>query len=455
MEAVGEEEMELLRRQLELLNSENQLLRAQMARCSQCSKFCAQGSGAIRDNVRSQECVLDQTDESSADLARPRAKDSDARSPNTPAKQEATEKFSGSLSRNIDSHPKRFVALKLMYFGPRFYGFASEAQQDPTVEGEIFTALVKTKLSSINRADLCYSRCGRTDKGVSSTGQVVALYVRSKMKETSADVINKTETCVKMMPDEEIDYVKVLNKALPNDIRVTGWAVIPSHFHARFSCLGREYRYFFWRGSLDIVEMSNAAKKFVGVHDFRNFCKMDAENVKNYVREILSFDISPCCERSGYDELWAMTIKGSAFLWHQVRFMVAVVFMIGQGQESSNVIDSLLDITKVPRKPQYNMAPELPLVLRYCKFKDIHFTSSREARKALYHHLKTLLHNYLLQAAIFREALDCLSDPEDNDNSYRYNVKKKNHIPLLLRHTEPSYEERQAQLALKGKNLKA
>lgn len=37
------------------------------------------------------------------------------------------------------------------------------------------------------------------------------------------------------------------------------------------------------------------------------------------------------------DELWAMTVRGSAFLWHQVRCMVAVLFMIGQGLESPDV----------------------------------------------------------------------------------------------------------------------
>lgn len=41
--------------------------------------------------------------------------------------------------------------------------------------------------------------------------------------------------------------------------------------------------------------------------------------------------------RFSYNELWAITIKGSAFLWHQVRCMVAVLFMIGQGFESPNV----------------------------------------------------------------------------------------------------------------------
>ena len=40
--------------------------------------------------------------------------------------------------------------------------------------------------------------------------------------------------------------------------------------------------------------MRVAAAKFKGEHDFRNFCKMDADNVHNYRREILSFDIIPC-----------------------------------------------------------------------------------------------------------------------------------------------------------------
>lgn len=41
--------------------------------------------------------------------------------------------------------------------------------------------------------------------------------------------------------------------------------------------------------------------------------------------------------RFGDNRLFAMIIKGSAFLWHQVRCLVAVLFMIGQGLESPNV----------------------------------------------------------------------------------------------------------------------
>jgi tRNA pseudouridine38/39 synthase len=93
-------------------------------------------------------------------------------------------KNSKGCSTNIMCHSsKRYVALKIMYFGQRFYGFASEAQTDPTVESEIFKALYKQRLIDDDKKNLQYSRCGRTDKGVSSVGQVISLYLRSNHKE--------------------------------------------------------------------------------------------------------------------------------------------------------------------------------------------------------------------------------------------------------------------------------
>ena len=48
--------------------------------------------------------------------------------------------------------------------------------------------------------------------------------------------------------------------------------------------------------------------------------------------------------------------------------MVAVLFLIGQGLESLSLIDELLDVSKNPRKPQYEMADDAPLVLWDCIF---------------------------------------------------------------------------------------
>jgi tRNA pseudouridine(38-40) synthase len=58
-----------------------------------------------------------------------------------------------------------------------------------------------------------------------------------------------------LIDDDEIDYVGVLNRALPDDIRVLGWCPVPHGFSARFSCLHREYKYIFINDGLDIDVM--------------------------------------------------------------------------------------------------------------------------------------------------------------------------------------------------------
>ncbi|KAI3820029.1 hypothetical protein L1987_13885 [Smallanthus sonchifolius] len=354
-------------------------------------------------------------------------------------KTKPRKKLAGYKLNSMNHHSQRFVALKIMYFGLRFYGFASEAQMDPTVESELFKALQKTRLVLGDKKDLQYSRCGRTDKGVSSVGQVVALLLRSKHKEPGGDT---SKELVDGADEGELDYVRILNGVLPDDIRVIGWCHAPVNFSARFSCLSREYRYFFWRENLNILAMESSCKRLIGEHDFRNFCKMDAANVHNYKRRITSFDICPC---NGSDQLMFMKIKGSAFLWHQVRCMVAVLFLVGQGLESPDVIDVLLDVDKTPRKPQYKMAPEIPLVLYSCEFEGLNFNCSSDARRALQLHLEKECRAYKLQAAIFQEALLSLSSTED-DGSVTTKKKASSHVPVMSRPTEPSYDERRAKL---------
>ena len=51
-------------------------------------------------------------------------------------------------------------------------------------QAEIFQALTKTRLIE-NRETANYSRCGRTDKGVSAFGQVISIDLRSNLLEGS------------------------------------------------------------------------------------------------------------------------------------------------------------------------------------------------------------------------------------------------------------------------------
>lgn len=52
--------------------------------------------------------------------------------------------------------------------------------------------------------------------------------------------------------------------------------------------------------------------------------------------------------REGY-EMCVATIEGEAFLWHQIRCIMAILLMIGEGKESPGVVAELLDVNKHPR----------------------------------------------------------------------------------------------------------
>mmetsp|Transcript_14316 Transcript_14316/g.41159 ORF Transcript_14316/g.41159 Transcript_14316/m.41159 type:complete len:492 (-) Transcript_14316:746-2221(-) len=173
----------------------------------------------------------------------------------------------------------------------------------------------------------------------------------------------------------ELNYVRMLNNVLPPTIRVLGWCPVTPEFSARFSCSDRTYRYHFVRRHLDLKAMDAALQKMVGRHDFRNFCKMNVEQVYNFGRVIKSArivdpesDSSAGGAGSSYRDTCHFEIIGQAFLWHQIRCIVSILFMVGQGLESPDIVDHLLDVRTNPGKPSYPMADELPLVLHRCSY---------------------------------------------------------------------------------------
>lgn len=64
-------------------------------------------------------------------------------------------------------------------------------------------------------------------------------------------------------------------------------------------------------------------------------------------------------------------IKGSAFLWHQVRCMMSVLFMIGRGEEPVSVIQQLFDTETLKERPNYDFAEGNNLILSDCGFEGI------------------------------------------------------------------------------------
>jgi len=268
---------------------------------------------------------------------------------------------------------------------------------------------------------------------VSALGQVIVLNVRSKLLKgegvlaTPADPVKRAKL-EKHVEEDEIGYIHVLNRVLPDEIRVVGWSPVPISFHGRFSALARTYRYFFMGNGLDIEAMRTAGKALIGTHDFSHFCKLDWENVVNFVRSVLEFEIVPLphstfnpadCTRphagpeasglttygSAY-QMYYIHIKGFAFLWHQVRFTVAVLFLVGRGLEDPSIVRKLLQRGPDLGRPQYVMASEIPLVLWDVEYENLNLMMSHKETQHVLTRWARVQSNFAIRAA----AVGAMSD---------------------------------------------
>ena len=104
--------------------------------------------------------------------------------------------------------------------------------------------------------------------------------------------------------------------------------------------------------------------------------------MSNFRREIYAARV----EAAG-PGLLRFEVHGQAFLWHMVRCLVAIIELVGDGLEAPDVVDALLDVARSPRRPQYALADEAPLVLHDCAFDTVRPAPTPEALLQLHEHL--------------------------------------------------------------------
>ena len=325
---------------------------------------------------------------------------------------------------DFSKHSRRKIALKFCYSGWEYSGLAHQMGPTPlpTIENVLFDALAKAHLvDPVAEFEGCgWERCGRTDRGVSAAGQVVSLWVRSQVLPKAEDVqlieeniqaetltletecpnISVLTSQQSSKPVQELDYLGVLNRILPDTIRVIAWSPVSEDFSARFSCKYRHYKYIFSSLHLDIPRMEAAAARLLGEHDFRNLCKLDVQKqLTSFKRKILRANFTLLeGTGDGRDRMYVFDLVGTAFLYHQVRHIMAVLFLVGSGLEAPEVVTELMNVedgaepllednaakgkvyTIVGSKPDYQMADGLPLMLWECGYDDSELdwrTSSR------------------------------------------------------------------------------
>lgn len=266
---------------------------------------------------------------------------------------------------------KRRVMLKFLYLGWDYNGYISQEHTVNTIEHHLFEALKMTKLIE-SRETSNYHRCGRTDNGVSAFSQVASIDVRSNCASGLGVIVNESSNVTNHDIENEINYIKYLNGALPDDIRVICWAPVGNETSARFDCTSRIYRYYFPKGDLNIDAINDAGKRMLGSHDFRNFCKMDVSNgVVTFFRNMRNVSCTVLGNENNKYSTVELIIESNSFLWHQIRCIVGLLFLVGQGKEEPSVITELLNVEKYPCKPQYSMSAEIPLVLFDCQYESI------------------------------------------------------------------------------------
>lgn len=217
------------------------------------------------------------------------------------------------------------IKLELDYIGTAYAGWQTQPGQR-TIQGEIERAL-----QNLTGETVRVTASGRTDAGVHALCQTAHFDTE---KDWAAGA-----------------FVGGLNRYLPRDIRVLSAECADDGFHARFSAKGKTYVYlmylsdveravFYGRAarlpvSADVGKMRDAARNFVGTHDFAAFCASGADTATT-VRTVTEAAV----ERDG--GLVRFTVSADGFLYNMVRIMAGLLMRIGTGKEPPETAAAVL-----------------------------------------------------------------------------------------------------------------
>ncbi len=216
-------------------------------------------------------------------------------------------------------------AAGVEYDGKAFYGWQTQ-RQEPTVQAELERALGQVADHPVRV--IC---AGRTDTGVHGLNQVVHFDSEA--------------------PRSVRSWLLGVNSNLPATVCVRWLQGVDESFHARFSALGRQYRYRIlnrwvrpaiddgkvsWiRHPLDAGAMHQAAQVLLGEHDFSAFRSAGC-SANHPVRELQAISV----QRQG-DEI-ALDVAANGFLYHMVRNLAGSLLEVGRGEREPSWMGELL-----------------------------------------------------------------------------------------------------------------
>lgn len=229
--------------------------------------------------------------------------------------------------------------LKIEYDGSGFSGWQRQ-RGVRTVQGELETAL-----SYVTGEAVQIHGTSRTDAGVHALGQQASF--RGEFG----------------IPTERI--MQAVNNRLSGkgggpgkigrvgDVRIISVREMPADFHARFSSLGKRYRYIIGNSGetdifrrkycyqvtelLDAGAMQEAADRIVGTHDFACFQASGSTPRQTTVRTIYSLTVN----RKDGDLV--IEVTGDGFLYNMVRIITGTLVEVGLGRRRPEDMSLILE----------------------------------------------------------------------------------------------------------------
>ena len=236
------------------------------------------------------------------------------------------------------------VLLTISYDGTNYCGW----QVQPN--GRAVQQVVEEALERLLKEPVQLRASGRTDAGVHAIAMSAAFSTGQNLPLRA--------------------FVEGVNRFLPADIAINTACIVPEGFKPITMALAKQYRYtiinspvrspldrlYSWqvREPLDLIAIEDAAKRFIGSHNFAAFRASNCA-ARTTVRRIDSVQISQQGTRITID------VIGGGFLKNMVRVMVGTLVDIGKGRFTPSHIDRLLRMGD--RKEAGSTAPACGLCL--------------------------------------------------------------------------------------------
>jgi tRNA pseudouridine38-40 synthase len=245
--------------------------------------------------------------------------------------------------------------LTIQYDGTEFSGWQIQEGRR-TVQGELARAL-----SLIDGAEVVVHGAGRTDAGVHAEGQVAS---------------------ARLSREAEPERLRAaVNGNVGRDLRVIDVREAAEDFHARYSARGKTYCYRvfnerfmspFWARyalhesrALDLDAMRDAARLFVGEHDWTAFSAAQSD-VKTRVRRLTELVVKERRSERGRGQLLEIRVSADGFLRYMVRSIAGALLAAGRGELDAAALRRAVETGERPHAVATAPAHGLTLVeVRY------------------------------------------------------------------------------------------